>query len=368
MKSLCIALLVGLAVSGAAVAQERAAALSLSVDQAIDRALAASHRLIESAARTDQSAAVVDQRRSTALPQVTALAGYTRTNHVDEFGLLTPTNQFRVIYPDVPDNYRALLDVQWPIYNGGRLAALVDAARKESAAAGDDLDSLKADVTLDVTRAFWTLVTADETARVLAESLTRMSAHLRDVRNQLDAGLVPPNEVLTVQAQESRQRMLSIQATSARDVAEADLARLVGAAPGTSILPTAVLEPAAQTQTADALVTIALASRRDRQALVDRLAAAGHRQQAAVAERRPTIAVGGGVDYANPNPRIFPREESWKTSWDAGVNVSWPLFDGGRARADVAEASAGERAMQARLDELDSLVAFEVRQRLAEIS
>jgi outer membrane protein len=73
------------------------------------------------------------------------------------------------------------------------------------------------------------------------------------------------------------------------------------------------------------------------------------------------------MDYARPNPRIFPRQAAWKESWDASVSVSWPLFDGGRADAEVAEAAAAGRAVQERLDELDSVVALDVRQRLAEL-
>jgi outer membrane protein TolC len=107
--------------------------------------------------------------------------------------------------------------------------------------------------------------------------------------------------------------------------------------------------------------------RRDRQALIDRLAGADLRHQAAAAGKRPVIALAGGLDYARPNPRIFPRQRAWQESWDAGVNVSWPLFDGGRTRAEVAEASASRRAIQARLDELDSVLALEIRQRIAEI-
>ena len=67
-----------------------------------------------------------------------------------------------------------------------------------------------------------------------------MAAHLRDVKNQLNAGLVPPSDVFSVEAQASRQRMLSIQARSTREVAEAELARLIGAEPGTAIQPNAV--------------------------------------------------------------------------------------------------------------------------------
>ena len=51
------------------------------------------------------------------------------------------------------------------------------------------------------------------------------------------------------------------------------------------------------------------------------------------AAARPQVAVAGGYDYARPNPRIFPRAADWKTSWDASVNVSWTLWDGGRRDA-----------------------------------
>src|SRR5205085_277775 len=119
---------------------------------------------------------------------------------------------------------------------------------------------------------------------------------------------------------ESRQRMLSIQAATGREVAEADLARLLGVPYGTVIQPVADLMPVTGGQTADALTALALARRSDRQALVERLGAAGLRQQAAVAGRRPTIAIAGGVDVANPNPRIFPRQDAWHDFWDAGIN------------------------------------------------
>ncbi len=37
----------------------------------------------------------------------------------------------QVIYPDVPDNFRTRLDLQWPFYTGGRVDALERAARAE---------------------------------------------------------------------------------------------------------------------------------------------------------------------------------------------------------------------------------------------
>ena len=153
-----------------------------------------------------------------------------------------PNNQLRVIYPDIPDNYRTRLDLQWPIYTGGRVEALERAARIEADASVDEIAAARADLTLEITRAFWALVTAREALRVVEESVRRVDAHLLDARNQLAAGLVPPNDVLRVEAQQSRQRMLAIQAGAARDVAEAELARLVGAPDGASIDTAAALE------------------------------------------------------------------------------------------------------------------------------
>lgn len=133
-------------------------------------------------------------------------------------------------------------------------------------------------------------------------------------------------------------------------------------------MPVAALEPPTVTASVDTLVAEARDARPERKALLDRVAAAQTRQRAALLGHRPTVAVAGGIDYARPNPRIFPRMADWRESWDAGVNVSWPIFDGGRTKAEAAEASAGVRALQARLAEFDSVVALEIRQRMSELA
>jgi outer membrane protein TolC len=203
---------------------------------------------------------------------------------------------------------------------------------------------------------------------VVAESVARVGAHLRDVRNQFAAGLLPPNDVSSAEAQESRQRMLSVQAHAITAVAAAELARLVDVPFDTAIQPVSALTPPALASgDLAALVDEGRAHRSDRAALVTRVAAANERRKAAGAGHKPIVAVAGGVDYARPNPRIFPREAAWRESWDAGVNVSWPIFDGGRTRADMAEAAANSRAAEERLGDVDSAIALEVKQRWIEL-
>ena len=89
-------------------------------DEAVSRALAASHRLAETLAREQGAQAAIESRLAAERPIVSVSGGYTRTNHVDEFGVLQPMVGLRVIYPDLPDNYFTRAALQWPIYTAGR--------------------------------------------------------------------------------------------------------------------------------------------------------------------------------------------------------------------------------------------------------
>jgi outer membrane protein TolC len=350
----------------AAAAQD---ALRLTLAEAQARAQQASHRLSELQARQTAASATADVRAAADRPNVAVMAGYTRTNHVEEFTVPSPAGGApRVLYPDIPDNWRTRVDLQWPIYTGGRLDALERAARAEAAAVGADLAAARADLRLEVARAFWALVTARSSMDVLERAVERARTHVGDVQQRLSSGLVPPNEVASAEAQESRQRMLLIEARTQRDVVASELARLVGERVLRPLEPAEALdlgaEGAAELQN---LVAEAQASRSERQALEHRVEAAEERQSAAAAATRPVIAIGGGYDYARPNPRIFPRAGRWDDSWDASVNVAWSLWDSGRAKAEMAEAAASVTAVRERLAEFDSVVALEIRQRLLEI-
>ena len=356
-----------LALPASATSQD-VAVLRLTLDEAQSRAREASHRLAEARARESVAQATVTVRDSADLPTIAALGGYTRTNHVTPFLVPSAVGLPRVLYPDVPNNYHSRLDLQWPIYSGGRTDALERAARADAAAAGADVSVAQADLRLEVARAFWAVVTARATVDVLEQGVKRSQAHVADVRQRFAAGLVPPNEIASAEAQESRARMLAIEASNQRDVAAADLARLVGQTPGQPLEPVATLDaPSPAIIGVEPLVAGARESRDERRAMERRIESAGELREAAAAGRLPTVAIAGGVDYARPNPRIFPRTDRWDDSWDVGVNVRWSLWDGGRTAADVAQAAGAVEVARQRLAEFDSVLAVEVRQRALDL-
>jgi outer membrane protein TolC len=348
-----------MAMAAPAIAQE--GPLRLTLDEALARAAQNSLRVAELQARVEVAAAVEAGREAASRPALALLGGYTRTNHVDEYTIALPNQPLRALYPDVPNNYRARMDLQWPIYTAGRQAALTRAAGAEREAAGFEVAAARLDARLEAARAFWALVTAAQTEVVVQRALDALDTHLRDLRSRLDQGLIPPNEVLTAEAHRSHQQLLAIEARNLRQVATADLRRAIGDDSGRVIEAAVELDPAAPPPPGS--LDAARDQRPERRALASRISAAQQRETAAASSARPQISVAGGYDYARPNPRIFPRIDEWHDSWDASINVSWSLWDGGRRRAEQAEAAANTRVLAARSADFDRQLAFEVAQR-----
>jgi outer membrane protein TolC len=339
----------------------------LTLADAIARAFETSHRLAEGRAREQGAQAALKGVQAGDKPMVVVSAGYTRTNHVEEFAFGQGSAR-SVVYPDIPDNFATRLSMQWPIYTSGRVDALERAATAEAQAVSADIETSRADLRFEVVRAYWAAATAREAVRVLEESAARADAQLRDARLRFDVGLIPPNEVSSLEAQRSREQAQLIEASNLRESAFIELRRLTGAAEESVVeLADSLDTTVAGAQDLTALVREAFNQRPERKAITLRIGGIEARQQAAETGNKPVVAVGAGVDYANPNQRIFPRKGEWQESWDLSVNVSWPFFDFGRTKAQVAEIAAVALATRERLAEFDSVVSADVRQRLLDL-
>ena len=204
--------------------------------------------------------------------------------------------------------------------------------------------------------------------RVLEAALATADRSLTDVRNRVEAGLLPPNDVSRSEAQRARQELLLIEARGRVESLIVDLDRLLGLPDGTPIETTEGLEtPAPPARDAETLVDEALKQRPELAALAGRRQAVDERITAIAADKKPFIFVVSGVDWANPNPRIFPRQDKWQESWDASVNLSWLLFDAGRNAAERTEVRFQITALNERRAETEALIRADVQKQLIEL-
>lgn len=345
----------------------------LTLEDAVARGLASSPRLKEGQAREAAAAAGRDGRKALSGPTASVTSSYVRTNHIDEFAVPMPGGGSRVIFPDIPNNWRLRADLLYPLYTGGRTDALVDAAASELLAAAADAAVVAADLTMEIATTYWQVLTTRATVAVLDEGLARTDVWVTDVRARVDAGVSSPHEVVQAEAHRARQRVQRILAAQAATVAERELVRLTGL-PARQVLElaTPVDQPltgaaGADLKSAPDYYERATAGRAERQALSARRDAFTSAARAAMAALYPQVATFAGIEPARPNSRFVPRSDRWNTSWDLGVSVSWSLWDNGKARAERAMANAQADALSHRQREFDARLDVEVTQRLLDL-
>jgi outer membrane protein len=367
-RTLVVCFLAAAAAGPAAHAQDPSTPVPLSLAQAVEQARRNAPRLEQ--LRALQAAAEADVRGAGAgrLPQVDLQASYTRSSNVPELTLALPGRPPQTVFPNIPDTYRTRVGLTLPLYTGGRVQGALDAARQGLTAAGKDVDTAASDLVLETTTAYWTLVSARESERVLAESIASFDADLKQVQDRFDAGMAARNEVLNVQVERDQALLARLEAASGAAAANENLVRLLGLGPGARVEPTEPLAAPAAAEAAEGLVAQALATRTEIASLRARAAAAQAAVKIARAARLPQASLSAGYDYARPNPRILPLTDTWNDTWSIGASVSFTAFDGGRTAAVVARARAEAEAARHLVDDLERRVRLDVNTRLLDLS
>jgi outer membrane protein len=342
--------------------------LPLTLSKALERARTTSPRLGELEAQRRAAEAGLAGARAERMPRVDLSAGYTRNSDVPELTLSVPGLGTRTLFPNIPDIWRAHAGVSVPLWTSGRIEHGITAADRQLQAAGLDLTSAGSELALETRGAYWSLVTARESARVLAEAMQSYQGHLKSAQDRFDFGVAARNEVLAVQVELDRAELARLSAENAAEVANANLVRLTGLPPETRIEPTEPLAaPEGPAEEIEALVAAALDARPELAALQQRIAAARATTEIQRAISRPQAGFSFGYDYARPNQRILPLRDELEGTWSAGVTVSLNAFDGGRTAAAVAQAEARADALEQQLESIRQSLRLEVTSRLLDL-
>lgn len=369
--------------------------LRLTLEDAVARALANAPRLEQLHALQESAEGTTRESRASRFPQLNASAGYTRLSEEREFVLHAPTGEEISINPNLPDRWRTRLGLSWPLWSGGRTSASIDAAERAEAATEKDVEAGTNDLELETTQAYWHVVTERERLLVLAEAVRTYDAHAVDVQHRMDVGLAARNELLAIQVERDRADLARLEVANQARSAEENLQRLIGAiAP---IRPLETLDPAAASsqrfgstegnlpgetrqrpgqapegsdQVAAKIVALqdaALAQRPEREALRARVEAAEARRRAERSGYLPNLSAVAGWDYARPSARIFPPEEAWEDSWEAGLQLNWTFFDAGRTAGATQRAEGQANALRAQLKDLEDRIRLEVSARARDL-
>lgn len=312
---------------------------TLTLDQAVQRALAFAPTVASASAQRELGAAMVREARAPLYPSLSAGSEY----------MQAPGYSLAIANGGLSD---AMLSLDYTAFDFGRRLAQARAALYQSEADEYGVHAAQAQVIFDTTVAYYDLVRAQELERELRTADARLKRYVAVVKALHANGRAIANDVLKVETASNNAGAALSSARHNVERAAAAVGALMGQFEPSGITAAEVSGlPAWPGQDLSRNPMLEVARRR--------VASAKAAVQAAERERYPTVKLALTAGWEGINPRhTFAHDGG--ASYD-GL-VSMPIFDGGLISAHVDEARAKVAAAQAQVREVE----FQLRRQLAD--
>ena len=229
--------------------------------------------------------------------------------------------------------------VQWNLIDPARVPQ-ISAARDNFEKASDAYLIALRELRLRASTAYFQLQRQDEQVRIGQQSVRASLVSLRDARARYQAGVATKLEVLEAQTQLSRDRLVLTDGLAGQSQARRALAALL--ALPQDVTPTAanpsrvlgIWQPSLQES-----IIAAYAFREELDQFILDISINNSNANAALAAVQPVLSIFNRFDtsrnqgQANKSGSIDMDDYNWNYSNAVGLNATWAIFDGGRARA-----------------------------------
>ena len=229
--------------------------------------------------------------------------------------------------------------VRWNLIDPARVPQ-ISAARDSFERASDAYLIALRELRLRASTAYFQLQRQDEQVRIGQQSVRASLVSLRDARARYQAGVATKLEVLEAQTQLSRDRLVLTDGLAGQSQARRALAALL--ALPQDVTPTAanpsrvlgIWQPSLQES-----IIAAYAFREELDQFILDISINNSNANAALAAVQPVLSIFNRFDtsrnqgQANKSGSIDMDDYNWNVSNAVGLNATWAIFDGGRARA-----------------------------------
>jgi outer membrane protein TolC len=318
-----------------------ASAATITLSDAIDRALHQAPSVDVAAAAGDMSAALVREQRAPLFPTVGTGAEYYQAPGYNQ----VITNR---------GLSAAMLTLDYTAWDWGRRQARLRAAQYVQEAARLGVTAARAQIVFDTSIAYFDLLRAHGVQRDLEASLQRLTRYVATIEALQKSGRVIANDVLKFRTARDNVELALDAARSNSERATTTLALLIGE-PNQHDLEIADLSGVPPRPSGD------LAQSPVMQAAQRAIASAQSQVAAAKAERLPTFQVAFTTGFVGVDPPATIGH-NFGGSYD-GV-VSMPIFDGGVISSHIDQARAKEHTAAAQARQAEYLL----RKRVADAS
>ena len=327
----------------------------LRLADAIAKALELNLSLQQARQARDISRGRIQESYSEVLPALDLTGDYLRRD--EESGTTQNGTYGTTRYPD---QYGAGLKLTQPLFNG-RIGAALRTAKLYRTWAEMGIRQAEEDLRYETVSAYYNAILSGHLLEVNLAALETAERQLADTQARRRQGMASNYDELRAQVEVSNFRAQVLQARNGKDVAQTTLFRLIGASPESDVkLVDAIPLVMEEIAFAEALGT-ALERRAD---LAEaEYAVRMQRESVAAAQSRYLPEVSGYAlqEWANPDPHDSSRDE-WGDEWQAGVQLSLPIFDGLDRRGALVQERAKLRQCEIALRDVEEKAISQIRQ------
>lgn len=323
----------------------------LPLAEVLESALRTHPMLAGAEARLESATATAGEARAARLPTVAASALATR---YQEPMVVAPLHGFDIRTPPEFDRtlYQGHASAEYTLFDGGARSARIRASESLATAAAEGVASTRDAVLADATTAYLSALTARAVVRAHDQRVRALAEELERSRLLYEEGSTARLAVLRTEAALSRARAEREAAAEGLRLALRRLARVSGLDAGrirqAALVEVAVVDTALPDR--EALLEQALARNPALAQATTRVSAAELTVDGARSSYIPNVSLSGRYSaFAAPSADLTGE-------WQAGVQVSYPLFTGGargtaveRAEAEVRAARAERRLVEQRV-------------------
>jgi outer membrane protein len=344
---------------------------AVTLDEAVRLALARHEDIGKARANAEALKGKIREVKAQAYPDVQIVSNAMRwrdpsllnASGLDKF----PEELRAALVPSPVNLFDYSITVKQPLFTQGKIGTGLRLASIEAEGAISEIDRAQQDVALSTVKAFWDLLWAQRYRGLVGETQDQRKAHAAMARVRFQNGVATEVDVLRSEVAVSNGIPELLRADNAIRNARALLNYFIGRPLDA---PTALSGDFQQKEWEQPdvpdLERMALRSRPEMQRLRIAERSAQTQIRLAKAENRMRLDFSSSYGMSARQPKNLVNAEF--NRWTAGVNFTFPLFDGFKRDGLTVQAVAAERA--ARLDraKFESQVRLSIRQALDELT
>lgn len=327
---------------------------TLTIEKCIDLALKNNPQIKIAESNYELSSSNLKNTRSVLFPQLSFNSGWNKNGGYFFTG---PTSR-EATY----ENYSYGLQLQQQVFDFGKSISRVSGASDLESASGEDLISAKQNLILNSYIAYFSYLQAVRIKDVSIESLQQAQEHLKQAKSFYDVGKSPEFDVLKAKTDESNARVNLLTSENNIILSRLQLENVLNTKLDIEVVLKDNLEITKDTiEVQNALMT-AFENHPDLLGAKLRVDANKSFLTSAWTANLPSINLTGGYNW-----RTFTLNQNFLNSWNIGVTLSLPIFQGFALDAGIEQARANLKNAEATFDYIQQNINLDVQQQYTNV-